>query len=199
MPINVFEGARRIALLLQVLWVIVCIIVVWVESPYVSLTYETEEPSAPFVKAKDSCGVHDAREYRSEKLEGDKSVNVTLCFKAVEDPRDRSMKVIYRLENGRGWINAPYSSEVMKYTQARGAQFTLPEEDRNAAFEEWHRQRRKQILIALAVAAGGWLVIALVKAVVGWIVRGFLGIPRGRDSRPESLKPGTTSRTAGGT
>ncbi|MGH9631022.1 MAG: hypothetical protein ACRD7E_22160 [Bryobacteraceae bacterium] len=44
--INVFEGARRIVPLLQVVWVIGCIVMVWNQTPYVSLHYATSRPIA---------------------------------------------------------------------------------------------------------------------------------------------------------
>jgi len=59
MKINVFEGSRRVALLLQIVWVIGRMIVLRMDTPSVSLTYETEGPSAPFVKPRE-CASRDA-------------------------------------------------------------------------------------------------------------------------------------------
>jgi hypothetical protein len=61
MEINVFEGSCRVALLLQTVWVIGCMIVLWVNTPSVSLTYETEGPSAPFMKTRECVSRDDHR------------------------------------------------------------------------------------------------------------------------------------------
>jgi len=40
---------------------------------------------------------------------------------------------------------------------------------------------------ALLFAIGGLMVISVLQVAIGWTVRGFMGIPRGHDHRPESL------------
>jgi hypothetical protein len=40
---------------------------------------------------------------------------------------------------------------------------------------------------ALLFAIGGLTVISVLQIAIGWIVRGFMGIPRGHDHRRESL------------
>ena len=40
---------------------------------------------------------------------------------------------------------------------------------------------------ALLFAIGGLIVVSALQIAIGWIVRGFMGIPRGHDHRPESL------------
>ena len=37
----------------------------------------------------------------------------------------------------------------------------------------------------IGIAIAGWIVIAIVTSVIGWIVRGFLGIPWRSDTRTE--------------
>jgi hypothetical protein len=57
--VNVFEGARRIVLLLKVAWVIGCIVVVWNNEPYISRHYATAGPSAPFIRSEGCNTVRD--------------------------------------------------------------------------------------------------------------------------------------------
>jgi hypothetical protein len=33
-------------------------------------------------------------------------------------------------------------------------------------------------------AIGGWTVLSVLQAAIGWIVRGFIGVPRGHDHEP---------------
>lgn len=82
--------------------------------------------------------------------------------------------------------NKDYSDEVTEYTKRTINAFVIPAED-----EEWIEKRRwsaiwrdvwAATLILLAGLAGLW---AFTWA-VGWILRGFMGIPRGADSRSQS-------------
>ena len=44
-----------------------------------------------------------------------------------------------------------------------------------------------RIHYSLLFAIGGWIALSVVQAAVGWIARGFVGIPRGHDHRPDAL------------
>jgi hypothetical protein len=41
---------------------------------------------------------------------------------------------------------------------------------------------------AFSFAIGGWIALSVLQALIGWIVRGFVGIPRGYDHAPESVR-----------
>lgn len=81
-------------------------------------------------------------------------------------------------------LRDPYASEVTTYTNAVAAKFTLPAEGvseanaliRDARMEQWKN-------VALGIVSGlavGWVLVFI----IGWIVRGFFGVPRGKDTRP---------------
>jgi hypothetical protein len=55
MKANLFEGARRISKLLQMIWVVICFAAISAYSPSVSLEYKAAGPVAPFVRVA-SCG-----------------------------------------------------------------------------------------------------------------------------------------------
>jgi hypothetical protein len=188
MKINVFEGARRILRLLQAVWVLGAIVVSWNQTPYVSLTYSTAAPSAPFVPAED-CRSNDRTEHLyGRKLDGEKTASVTLCFTAQEFPNG-SMLIPYTEKDGQVWGNGEYSNEVMNYTKARAERFDLPDEGRKRALEQWNRRRTDQLKEAALFTIGGVVCLSILSAIIGWIVRGFFGIPRGQDRRPEPTEP----------
>ena len=83
------------------------------------------------------------------------------------------------------WLmNEKDSGEVSKYTRKVTERLTVGANDMeglealrsHALFEQWK--------LALQVLVGGLVFGWLLMAATGWIVRGFLGIPRGADSRP---------------
>jgi len=86
----------------------------------------------------------------------------------------------------------PYDSEVNSYTERRTSEFAispnmlaaiekeLPRIEREALFDHL-----KMVLSDTAyVIAGLWIF----SFVIGWIIRGFAGIPRGQDFRPQALE-----------
>jgi len=44
---------------------------------------------------------------------------------------------------------------------------------------------------AVLFGIGGWIVLSVLQALIGWIARGFAGIPRGHDHTPEPAPQST--------
>jgi hypothetical protein len=103
--------------------------------------------------------------------------------------------VPYRIDNDTLWGNRPYSREVKAYTDARAEEFRLTPADQERALAAWNARRWTSIWYAVLFAAGGWIALSLLQEVIGWIVRGFIGIPRGHDHRPE-FEPQSTGISA---
>jgi len=87
----------------------------------------------------------------------------------------------------RIWLmNEKYSGEVSKYTREATERLTIGANDMeglealrsHALFEQWK--------LAVQVLAGGLVFGWVLMAATAWIVRGFLGIPRGQDTRPDA-------------
>jgi hypothetical protein len=118
-----------------------------------------------------------------------------LCFQSQVFQSNQQRLVPYKTEGDTMWGNGPYSSEVASYTDARANEFRLTPADQQAAREEWNRQRSRSIRNAALFAIGGWIVLSVLQWLIGWIVRGFLGIPRGYDHRPDL--PATVASESG--
>jgi hypothetical protein len=76
-----------------------------------------------------------------------------------------------------------YSRNVKNYTQAYAESLELTPELQVAADAAARYAMLAFVVMLFAVAVGGWGVLWLLSWVIGWIVRGFTGIPRGRDSQ----------------
>jgi hypothetical protein len=183
MRLNVFEGARRIALVLGLVWVTACVAYGVFTEPYTHLFYSANGPGAAFVKA-DRCGDDDGSRYVSTTDAPGNRIAVTLCFKAFAAEGGERLVPYAPADNGRWWMAGKYSSEVKRYMDEREAAFSLnPQGNEEAKRLRWEGRLELWKYAALAAVGGvtiGWLLVA----VTGWVVRGFLGIPRGRDSRP---------------
>jgi hypothetical protein len=162
-------------------------IVAWTTSPYVSLHFVTHWPNEMFQKGADDCAIGtDAMKFISRDIGGSKSASVELCFKARS--ADSGAQVVpFAIESTGRWRgNDRYSDAVQAYIDRRAEAFVLTPVDQQAAREEWRRQWWKNIRNGVLFAIGGWIALSLLQVMLGWIVRGFLGIPWGLDRRPEA-------------
>lgn len=249
MKVNFFEGGRRIALVIGLIWILGWLTFGVFNEPYVSVTYAVAWPGENPTRAKE-CADKDAREYISRTATSGQRVSVTLCFAAQEanDGRllvpyavllpqpsgpmarekapivaesdavttvsgigaslrelygalkdadakgdvARAKKLVAQIDAlppeqqkpPRYLLRDRYAPEVAAYTNAVAAKFTLPAEGvseadaliRNARMGQW-----KNVALGIAIGlAVGWALVFI----TGWIVRGFFGIPRGKDFRP---------------
>lgn len=85
----------------------------------------------------------------------------------------------------RYWrMNDAYSSDVSAYTRGVADKFALTPEGRNKAEQRLSKARLEQWKQALQVLLGGLAVGWVLTTGIGWIARGFMGVPRGQDRRP---------------
>jgi hypothetical protein len=83
MKINVFEGARRVALLAAGLVTVVTVIALIVQRPYQSTTYLVESPDSTFKRTDGSCPSDAASNYFTAKTSTGQDVSVHLCILAM--------------------------------------------------------------------------------------------------------------------
>jgi hypothetical protein len=182
MKVNAFEGARRIAILFGIIWAVGCVALVGLATPYVSLTYETLGPNLPFTKTDAQCETRDRSEYLFNfAISESESITIKLCFRAQSFSNDRWL-IPYKLDDSSFvWGDGPYSNKVTNYAEQRKTSFALPLDDRKLAIEQLSEKRWENRWSAAKTIVIGWGVLAMLTWVIGWIVRGFLGIPRGKD------------------
>lgn len=247
MKLNVFEGARRIALALGALWAVGCIAYALVAEPYVSATFAIPSYGEPPVMAE-RCGDADATAYPTTKTSKGHSIAVALCFTAQRAADGRLLvpySTITRVPDGSPagiyvegipssmsradvigklktngykaasvdaaemalplksqlfppgshevplWghylkMDAKSSSEVSKYTVEAEKRFTVSAGDLERLEGLYSRALFNQWKLALQVLAGGLALGWGLTTATGWIVRGFLGIPRGQDARSDA-------------
>lgn len=187
MKFNIFEGARRIALLCGLT---VTAVVLWELSTYeprLSQTYTIENVGSQVVKTDLGCP-SDAKEHRFEVITRDlnRPVQVKLCFLASLFGENQSALIPYLMtKDGTVWGGTEYSSAVMSYVKSVEKNFVLPVEDELRLKKDYDRLYWDKWINGLKELAIGLLAFVCVVYSVGWIMRGFLGIPRGMDHRPD--------------
>lgn len=100
---------------------------------------------------------------------------------------DKRQLVPYRLdEKNILWGAAVYSREVSNYERELEARFALPQADIDWIEKEISTQYWKNWKEGIGYLGLGLGVFAGFVWAVGWIVRGFMGIPRGMDRKPSN-------------
>ncbi len=184
MKINVFEGARRIAWIAKTLVVLGALYFGISSEPYLKLVYETYGPDDEFVYAKDQdCDLtQDAYEDIKQTSNNAEEIKVQLCFRNHIFPNGDKL-IPYLKEKGSTWGRPKYSTEVMQYTSLRAKQFILPADAKEKYNNLWWKEKFDNTWDGIKTAFAGYLLISLFTFAIGWIVRGFVGIPTGKDSR----------------
>jgi hypothetical protein len=181
---NFFEGSRRISKLILGLIVIVYIYTVIDETPYLSISYNVTFPDKPYVRFEGECSSDSRSEYLTRSTRKGNDVLISLCF--LPSKSNEGNKVIpFKIdrETREWWGNTEYSSDVTEYTSQVSSNFTLSEIDEKYIDSQWWKvwftDVKSGLITTIECLLGFWLFTL----VVGWIVRGFMGIPRGQDKK----------------
>ncbi|HIE3891671.1 TPA: hypothetical protein ACXNG6_000164 [Stenotrophomonas maltophilia] len=190
MKINIFEGSRRIAMILAALAAVVTISLLVTNKPYVTANYMVSVPGQKPVWTEKSCQTDSsAMEFLDAETLSGKKVYVSLCLHSREfsspDGGETRMFVPYMIDaNGNMWGNEKYSPEVRAYAERLGKEFKFGPDDSRLADGKYSQQRYKEMGMGALMLIISLLLFWVGVYAIGWIVRGFAGIPRGQDFRP---------------
>lgn len=183
---NIFEGSRRVAYLIGGLAAAGTIIYTATYDPYISLDYSIAHPRDAFVKTTERCPTNAGRAYFQSATQSGTSVSINLCLPTMAFGDNGRQLVPYKIdEKNMTWGAEPYSDEVSAYKEELEARFALSAEDSTWVEGEKSRRYWKNWKESLGILAIGLTVFAGLVWAVGWIVRGFMGIPRGMDKKRE--------------
>lgn len=202
MTINLFEGSRRIALLVASIATFGTLVALITSDPYVSMGYSIARPGGSFVRNSDSCPSDAGRHYFSTKTKSGKTVRIDLCLLTMTFGEKNQSLIPYKVdEKGMIWGAASYNSEVSEYERQLERQFVLSEADSGFAEKEIARRYWESFREGLVYLAIGLVIFWGLIWAIGWIMRGFLGIPRNMDKRPEQAQQGAQANgpASGGT
>ena len=191
---NIFEGARRIAKLTAALIVVGFVITFFQEYlPPVSVSYVIAGLTKPPVRVE-QCETGDISQTSEITTKSGAAVNVNLCFRrqGYSDAEIAEYFIIKSTDKllYEEWVAAgkPATRDQLKPNastyklDAFIASFQIPVSDEGYINRlVWHQKAQSVclgFLQMLVTLAGFWLFVWA----VGWIVRGFKGIPQGKDS-----------------
>jgi hypothetical protein len=132
------------------------------------------------------CPIKAGREYFSSKTENGKSISITLCLLTMPFGEKGEQLIPYKVDDkGMIWGAESYSTEVSNYEDRLRIQFRIPAADTQSLESEYTNSRKKDIIEGITFYIIGLVIFYSFLRSIGWIIRGFLGIPRGMDKRPE--------------
>lgn len=189
MAINIFEGARRVALLLGGGTAVITVLVAFNQSAYYHAQYSLAAPNAPFRKIDGGCQREGRTVYFDHRTSSDKEVSVSVCLEPMtftNKNKEETELIPYKTDaDGTTWGARPYSAEISTYETQVKKRFTMSATDEEVSIKKAAKQWRSQFVEAMGYLAAGLAIYGAIVWAIGWIVRGFLGIPRGMDRRPE--------------
>lgn len=185
MSLNIFEGARRLALLAGGIATLVVVSHWYNSETYVTVDYAIRQPGLPFYRTDaDSCPTEGIQQYITVKnMKGD-PVHIRLCLMPMKF-KDGVQLIPYKIDsNGLVWGGAAYSKEVEEYRKTLEKSFKIPEEHQAEISELVSKTKRKDLTETFGALGIGLTIFAVFVHLIGWIVRGFMSIPDGMDQRP---------------
>ena len=186
MKFNIFEGGRRIALLIGGIVAAGTLIALALNDPYVSADYSITNPNGEFVRMQEPCPSDAARHFFTSKINAKDGISIDLCLLSMSFSESGNRLIPYKIdEKGMIWGATTYSSEVQEYRQKLEKRFKLPNKDEDVLSREISQHYRENWISGLSYLIAGLAFFACIVWAIGWIVRGFLGVPRGLDKQPE--------------
>lgn len=182
MRINVFAGARRIALLITVLAVIGTVAGLATTKTFADINVQVDDPQAPFVVTEEKCPDKSATRSFNSTIDGGRVIGVNLCLKAMDF--QGVLLVPYKIDaDGIVYGAAPHSSEVVVYSMTLERRFQLSQADLKDVKKIISKQDMRPWKEGLFYLALGLAIFWAAVWGIGWIARGFAGIQPGKDHR----------------
>jgi hypothetical protein len=181
---NIFEGCRRIVYLILLAVLIGFIWNTATYEPRFHATYIKRSPTARFELAKEDfyCSAfNDGQEQLKIKAPSGVEVSITLCFPAID--YEGGQKLVPYMPSERGiWGGVPSSPEVQQYISDQVKSFDLPASDFDIIASPW-KKRLDDAWSNLKVSAVVSFAVLIFSFALGWIARGFMNVPIGKDFR----------------
>ena len=191
MAINIFEGARRIALSLgAAAAVITALVALFEQDAHYDAQYSLASPNAPFRKTDvNYCPSGGEMIYFDHETSNGKEISVSLCLESMtftNKNKEEVELIPYKSDaNGMTLGASPYSTEISAYKTQVKKRFTMTATDEEISIREGAKRWRSEFTEFMGYLVVGLVIFSALVWAIGWIVRGFLGIPRGMDKRPD--------------
>lgn len=180
---NIFEGSRRIAKVFAAVVVLGTLIGLYQHSPNVVLRYSVHPGGWTLLDAPDDCRIGiDGIDGDDFTTRNGHSFHRSFCFLATKSDQG-ALLVPYKAVGETLLLNQPFSEEVKSHMGDFLSKHPPDPKDFDKADREYRSLLIAQWSYGIGALIAGLLIYWAAIWTIGWIVRGFLSIPRGHDSR----------------
>lgn len=188
MQLNGFSAGRRLAAVIALGFVAGVAVSYYLTQPSVTLTYII---APDFVHPAEILALPNEKPCDSQNLakdvpiktSGDHVATAQLCY-LYGDPFETGAGILYRVQKGPWKIASSQSPEVVKFVEDTAAAFGISTKDATKAEQQYQKKLVEARYSHLKVLLSGLVALWLFVVSVGWISRGLLDVPRGKDRRP---------------
>lgn len=181
---NIFEGSRRISYVTATVISVFVLYITFTEKPYVYINYVVKSPLNNPERINQDCPYNGKTTTFTKKWADGEDVNIHLCILPMEF-EENGLLIPYKFDAGGFWGAEKYTKEVSDYQKRLESKFSLSKEDVDHFTKEKSKAYWGKIKKELSGLAIGLIIFFCFTWVIGWIVRGFAGIPRGMDKKPK--------------
>lgn len=183
---NIFEGSRRISYVFAAIVSMATLYVAFTNKPYTHINYVVKNPLSNPERIDQDCPYDAETTTFSKKWVDGKDVDIRLCILPMEFGEDSRLLIPYKFDADGFWGAERYTKEVEDYEKKLESKFNLSKEDVDYFNKEKSKAYWKKIKESLLGLVIGLIIFFCFTWVVGWVVRGFIGIPRGMDQKSEN-------------
>lgn len=186
---NLFEGSRRIAKIIGGVIIAGSLFALFQQKPYIVLNYKSL-PFGDFVEStSDECRIGiDGIQRETYLTDKGNSFQIAYCFVAMKADNGATL-VPYKLEGKSLLLDEPYSQGVQQHMREFVAKRRPSTKDFAKVDGEYGSEMTQLWLKGVGALLGGLLFYWLIVWSIGWVMRGFMGIPRGQDYRISPAQP----------
>ncbi len=200
MAINIFLGARRLALLLGVVSVAFPVLIIFHNIPSLDYkaAYYLATPNAPFKKTNGDCPSKDLEIKLNHETSSGKTIHVSICLEPMtftnkkdykSDPDNFDIDAYLRMQAKNAHEDVVAHIAKINTREQVEKRFTMTATDEEDSIKKGENNRHSKLLELIAEVMGIWaaglVIFGALVWIIGWIVRGLLGIPHGMDKRPD--------------
>ena len=185
---NLFVGGRRLTLVAQVATLVAVGWSILSDEPYVQVDLITRGPDKPFQLNYADCPSNAREELKRYKdTSGISDITINFCFDSVMG----TGFLPYAIDKDGSWslTEEKFGDEMNAYVQRRIADFNFSSPvGKQAALRRdqmWWKVWRDDAERHSQFGGVFLVVVTSFSYMLGWIVRGFAGIPSGADRKPK--------------
>lgn len=182
MTVNLFEGARRLSMLAGIAAIIGTLISLSTYDPRFTVNYLISTPAEAPLLMDEPCPSTATQHHFLFDTDDEVRLSINLCLLAVSENSSGDGMIPYKVNsNGEISVASVYSEPIANYKRQLERRFSVSSDDLKAISDGMSLRYQEHWLTGICYLLAGLTIFTALVYSIGWIVRGFVGIPTGMD------------------